>query len=361
MYRLLRNKSTIERGTRQPPSVHDTYARVRTGVEDAKVWLREQAFTVDSDHPLLSALLLLAPDPKMDLLEYHSLMAARVTEVARSMDASTTVFVGKLRKESFLYGKGYTEAIVATEFNYNLMDAEVNWESWKSLRIRQHPVTELSVPSFLTMNQFKETGRVVLEVDLVALAVQYRQWFLKWYNPEEDSIPSVRRFITDYPLVNAIEDHINVAVFNRLLGILNGNPLADHQRLIPNLVIDYTKRVDRYLLDRNSLLIDGPGHYEYMMDTVLLPYGDIWDMIKLPSVGINRQTTWVINLIRMRVFEWLVKIDYMGFRSNNGHHRNLIRRAIISAGNNGTFKDAMGGVENTALLKYLDESLMIFM
>lgn len=251
-----------------------------------------------------------------------------------------------------LYGEGYRESILASDFKYNVLNIDEQWMEWKPLIIRKHPITETTVPHLLTPNLFGEKGDVVLEIDLVALAMKYWKWHRETWSDDEDVRPSVRRYLTDHVLANAIEDHMNIAIFNRLLGHMRGSELRGFRRIAPILTIDYTPRIDRYLLDRNSMNIDSPDHWEYMIDGMLLPTGDLWDLLRLPPTSFNRQTNWVVNMMRMDVFEWLARLDYHGFRTINRHIKNQLRRSILLADNNGIYRAALGSDGHAEMIEH---------
>lgn len=333
MHSILQTKPPVEYGRAQPPSIYRDLERFDDELNKAYKYLDENANTINNTHVLVNLLTSLGADPEMSLYEYYTFVLGRYRQVARSHNIYTAVQPGTEQTIPSFYGSVTTEYLYIVDFKYSIADIK-DWAFWESLRVRDHPISSLAVPMFIGNAdnwQFKE-GDSVIEIDLVSIALQYREWIHKYHLQDSNPAFSIRQFLISVPLKNMLRSHMDIVSLNRMLDVLENKESDDWYSLVPTRMNDYSFIADRYYEEQVNRFSRRSYKFEFLLDNLwLLNRNDdgsprtLWDLLEVPNMGSNRIRTALMILSRYKIFNLLLAIDSASGGGANRQHINSVR------------------------------------
>lgn len=328
MYSLFNEKSTINRGTRQPPQWKMMRNRLRKNMIDVLKHIRSSRYSVGNDHPLVKMLSAMRPNPELDVYEYHRAISARAPTVARSHGVTSSLWRNQSNKQGSFYGRHSEEIYLYVEESIDFLKLETNWRSLTPIKVLRHSRTDLSIDMLDGRAWTKENGLCVITIDPIMLAMQY-YYFIKQEGVVDDTYLTFGQFVYKYPLANMLMSHHDVAFMNRLIALYNGHEVAKFENSWPITVRDYTLQTDRYLIDRiNTVSLTQQTHIDTLKQVQTPISEDLSAVVRLPSIPITRQNLWVVVIARIPIVSFLCKMDFDIGNVRNTQNHSIIRREV---------------------------------
>lgn len=329
MYTLLNNTPVISRVDYANLSLD--YGRKEL-VRDAQAWItyrRNNPDAVPSDHLLVRILqtLNLSFDGNLDI--YKGRVEQRAQQFTGVMGLSSGYYKGRLHTPGVFYGKGYHEAILAIDEEWDLNSP---WEEWEPVRVLSHPRSDLGIETLDGESNADETGYAVIAVNIPMLACQYQLWLRSDQSGTEEFRRNSQQFVMMYPLTNALRSHLDIAVFNRLCRRWYNQPVGKSYRRLPIQVSDLTQKFDAVLRQVQDRIAKQAYGFDDILKVVPGAYRD-WSLSahRLPEMFISTQCLWALYLARLNVIGFLVNLCRMTNNQRNIAEFNRIKRSLIEA------------------------------
>ena len=281
----------------------------------------ENPKAVRSDHILVTLLNNLGVPLHHEDFIYMSMVESKVNEVASSLDITCTTNVGEAHY-NVLYGDHTRHVLVSVE---DAFDIDTLWEDLRPIKVLRHSESSLNMDALDGRRRGLHAEPVVVAINIPMLALQYKRW-QRWAGLVMEVKPTVAQFIAQYPLNNALQSHVDCALFNRWAVTFIGGVLQYNVGMKkPWAVVDLHDRFDKGLdvfvrvLDRKAL------SFEEMLGMLPLLSGTALDYFALPDVTPIRQVTWALTYARLPMLAFLIRADFEGSGSKNKTIINDIR------------------------------------
>lgn len=286
--------------------------------------------SVRSDHLLVRTLQSFNIPYTGNIEIYRGLIESRTQQISGGLGFTSNYHRGKVfhGNTAQFYGNKTVEIIIASTDDFDMKDADIDWPTWRPVRVLAHPRSDINIEVIDGTNSFKESGLVVIEVNLPMLACQYQLWKEAQFDKEikED----VGHFITAYPLTNAIFSHIDISIFNRLSRKLFGEPYGEAERAVPFYTTDTNVMMERCLKDVIGRFMKNSLNWEDVLRNIpSLIDGDMLNVHRLPKMPKNNQVQWAMIGARLNVVSFLVKLRDKAKRYTSVDEVTLLRRTLI--------------------------------
>lgn len=312
-----------------PASFKMTRRRVRKNLIDIIKHNRKQSYAVRSNHLLVRLIHTMNLDVDLPLFEYHRMAENRADRVATAHRLTHTKHRGDVKTDDVFYGKGTDEVVIAVNENIDLLSIEHTWRSLQPVKILAHPYNDLSLIPLDGSREGKFNAFAVIQIDIVALVMQYRMWVMDQLNRGKAIIRTPMQFVNQFPLTNALASHFDVAMQNRLMSLFLGEATEKFENPWPIYIRDLTQEVDDYLFDRIRYLKRRSMMYADILKAVPIAVkDDLWALNQLPKIPATRQITWALNMARAPILRFLTQLDYSVGGQRNFQDTNRIARSL---------------------------------
>lgn len=320
MYNLFKDVYAPKRNVTLPPEldyIKNTYLSQILTVEK---YYHNRVYAVKNHHLLVRLLNNLTTPMAYDLEQYVRVNDTRAVYMGKSLGFTSSLSKGEVFNGVF-YGPGISEYIIYNDDYFNPIDAHNDWHNVCAVKVLDHPKTDLGIllPNGRSMSYGE--GIAVISININLLAVQYRAFCLDQYRRAGDtgSMLGATHFVHMYVLPNMLYSHVDIAIFNRLMALYYGAPIAK-----PNLkhafsIHDYSDKIDNLLVKVIKNIKAAPMSYKDMLrDIPAISQTNMLDALILPDVAETVQIHWLIILTRLRYFKLLVDVGGVeGVRMNS--------------------------------------------
>ena len=330
MYRLFQESPQINKGSVILPEfiyVRGFYLRQLAVL---KAYYHEQVRNVPNEHILIKLLFGLNVSFRRDYQNYVDIAGDLAVGLSSQLRMTSSLNHGFAFEKGPFYGSGVTEILIATDSEFDVEDAVVNWRDLEPITVLRHPFTDLSLGR--PDGQYEasdETGIAVIAINVAMLALQYRRWVEEEKYASEDTKQTMHQFVSRYPLTNMVASHLDVAVFNRLAATLNEEPTQPFKRVHPFYIPDYTDKVDRVLEKLLDIQRSRRTAFDHMLAAIPLITADtMLDAMRLPQVVPTRQIKWALIVARIPLIKFLVKLNNDTQNPTNKMYLSKLRLAL---------------------------------
>lgn len=266
---------------------------------------------LNSDHLLINLIHMAPMHMKSDLDYQIRLVREVVNDTASAFKLTSPTTQGTLHDGDAFYGEAIKEAIILSDSRFN---EKLPWRLAKPVRILYHPFTELSMELPLGQRRkSKTTGYAVIEINYPMLIWMFRQWFVDPISKvNEDSHLPVSDFITRWVIPNALESHLDIAIFNRLQVQMFGGSIPEDPYRHHFQLVDFGRQVNEVLgefveiIERRDMSFD-----ELMTACPLVEHDNLFTLFEPPNMLKIKQNSWALVLARLKLFEMLLGYDYL--------------------------------------------------
>jgi len=329
----MQNLLNMQTGTNQGLLTAPWWSYVQNGLQsnlDQVIsYYRMYPTAVNSSHFLCKLLTTLGTHQDSDYLRFINTVNGRSLGVAMSHQMTSSISRGILF-DGIFYGEGVSEIIIGHNENFDLYEAKENWRNLQPIKILRHPKSDLSLMPLNGKSYNSEQGLAVISINMVMLAVQYREFSIienKISNETGESPRSMEQFILAYPLTNALKSHLDHVLFNRLYNLLKNKPLGDTVKKHSFFLVDYS---DKLLGIQKQILQNLQTNYlfdTYMRNVPLVTNNNLLELSTLPECPPTRQVIWGLVCSRLPILDFLFSLSN-NTRAYNSRDINNIQRYL---------------------------------
>lgn len=318
MYRLFQELPQIDKGKVILPEfifVRGFYLRHLAIIRE---YYREHMRTARNEHPLVKLLLGMNVSFNRDIRNYIDTASDQLMRNSSQLRMTSSLNHGFTFSPCPFYGNGIRSILVVTDEEFDIQAAMRDWENIEPLRVLRHPFTDISMGlADGDYEQSSETGLAVIEINVAKLALQYRMWS----EQAKRGLTVTRntaQFVAMYPIVNMLNSHLDIAVFNRMVAIYKNQNVAAFRRAHPFFIPDYTSKIDAVLKRQIQLQVGLKKEFDHTMMAIPLITSDtLYEAMILPEVVPTRQIKWALIVARLPIIKFLVRLN-----SDTDNHRN---------------------------------------
>lgn len=357
MYALFRTPTSSPRvGSVVPPEHPYLQRTFQSLLTDVMAYYHHAPKRVASEHLFCRLLTILPMKWEMDDRQYLRYLDNTASTWTRRFDFVSPMYKGKVHESGVTLGKQSDEVII--EHHTGIPDdlEKVGaWRDWQPFRYLSHTRYDLQLP--VLNNQMDVKGNGVALLDVPLLALQFRRWQLSQKKTFEQR-EAVFRFVGGYVLPNALPSYLDIAVFNRLTRMANGQPLRNYPAPHPFYVTDLSQRVDGFC---QRLLTDNPRRATdpktFMTTTPLITESSLMTLCqRLPLMPITHNNEWALIMARLPYLRYVVDHGVVTHKTDRTHI-NVIYETLIDARNDRIFT-GVGSQRIIQSLKYQLDQLI---
>lgn len=346
MHTLFNEPSGIQYGKFLTPRSEKSAEIARENMLVTTQYYRTRKHVVVSGHILLRLLTIIPfPKPKAilsqlsieDVKKYYEATKSHSRQYSNAVSMSTPNNTGRLQSGNF-YNKKITEVIIHKETEWD-EDNYFSWQDIEAVRILRHPY---NVPGYNLLNgDDTDVGAAiaVISIDVALLALQFYRWYeLEYFgtDPEKAKITLdiLKVFCSQYPLVNALKSHNDIAIINRAIDHYESEGKVENigfKKPVFTINHDEVNKLDLVLDYLTPELKRTPRYFEDVLNHLPTVYRNGQDVIALDNELDHRQTRWAKLTARMWVVNFLLEVNnHFKGQNKNGIATNRIARSVKS-------------------------------
>ncbi len=232
---------------------------------------------------------------------------------------------------SWFYNRRTYEILIQDS---SLFDADWVYENWKQakpIRVLHHPFTDLSLayPDGRYVSNEKP-GYAVIAINPAMLAIQYKGYLDSFKGTESAVIQAPAIYLSKFPIFNMLKDHIDIAIRNRCIKMFLGEPLASYRSAYSMAINNPTSYVDAGLASVIKTLRSQPFKFDKVLELIPAFSADHQrDVTPFPLNAMSHYTTWIYDLARCPILEFLVRYGNVNPNYQNLDIINDIKRSIV--------------------------------
>lgn len=315
MQNLFNSYSGPKLGTSVDPNWKYIKSGLQRNIAQTVTYYRTRNFSVKNNHVLIKLLNSASVSIFSDISSFYSKAQGQALRLASVHNLTTSVSRGDIFNGVFL-GNGTKEIIIASDEYKNPQELEANWQDVESVTFLDHPKSDTSLLLANGKAYSEETGYAVINVNIPALLVQYRQWL-----KEQKSILEMGGspfptsvFIYKYILPNMLYSQLDIAIFNRLINLINGAPMGKPLYRHAFNLVDFNEKVDKALLHTIKRVCNNDRDFYTMLREVPLINKDNLLLASiLPPNAPTRQLIWAELIARLKTISFILDAN-----PNNG-------------------------------------------
>lgn len=357
------NIEPLHTGIYQPPFWNYVKDGLARNVEIVRTYYQNNPGAVVGEHFLVRLLQTISVSQGLPTEQYYNAVDAMALNHTMALGMTSSRYTGKLFNGIF-YGKGNTEILIAHDTPFSATEVTANWKDTQAIQVLRHPRSDLGLNLLDGRIASRETGIVVLAINVTMLAVQYRAFRYDQIRRfgQDESQQSIMQFISMYVLPNMLISHLDIAIVNRFYKLLRYQEPGFNDRKLPFYLTDFGEKADSVLQE----LLGKITVSNYRFDTILRTIPAVFtanalETLALPRVAPTRQVLWALVLSRLENIEMLFRIHDRTRSDQNRQEIGKILRKIVFYRSDNTFRQALTSrlfyqVEDTFdLLKELAE------
>lgn len=305
-------------------------------------YYHKNVFAVNSGHFLIRLIQSMNVSMNRDYQSYVDVAEDRGMDLAMSLRMTSSISVGMVFSPGVFYGKNIDEVILSVDADFDIDDAVRRWRELEPVKVLRHPFNDINLKVPEANYESSEGGIAIISVNIPMLMLQYRRWFEveKSINPEAER--TVNQFVAMYPLPNMLPTHLDVAVFNRLVTLANGQEPSKFNRENKMYITDFTSKLDNVLEKQLMILRNKRFAFDQILLSVAMVNKDsLFETMALPKLARTRQVNWALTLARLPLIKFLLKLNEESNNQENKFYLNRIRVALKTIRNDRTLKSAL--------------------
>lgn len=291
-------------------------------------YYRNNVTFVNNQHLLVRFLLTLNVSFKREWNDYRRAVRDTCFNIAGLMGVSTPLSFGRVMAPGFFYGKRMTEIVLGHDEPFDIKDAVQNWRDLRPVRVLRHPYSDMSMAR--PTGDYKPSMKsdiAVIAINLPMLAVQYRAWCeQERVDLNSDLHRATVSFVSMYPITNALFSHMDIALFNRLSTLYDGEKPDSYVRSNPIMISDQSGLVDMSLRRAVGELGRVTMNFDHLVDNIpLFTEPNLRSLLVMPNTIPNRQIEWGMIVAVLPYIRFLVRFNAFTRNEMNSWHLNRLR------------------------------------
>ncbi len=301
------NIFTFKDNTRYPavrsPRLDINYKYLRNDYEHIDIYYKNRESVVSNTNIFTRLIKNISVNIDKDLFSYIDLIDISSTYVAKSLKITSTLSKGEVFTNLF----GTSVSLLHDTF-ISPFEAE-NYNEVSAINVLYSDSTDLGMshPSNI------ETGIFVLQIDVVAIMVQYRKWALDRIQNEMNTNPNV--FVYQVLYTNMIKDILELNLFNRFFKNIFSE---DSKRTHPFSTRDLDNVINNAFMKSSSDLKNKTLRYVELLRNIPMPFHkDAYEVLFYGSIPMNQQNSWAIFISRIEYILNIINfLGIIGVRRN---------------------------------------------
>lgn len=292
-------------------------------------YLLGRKFFLPNDHILVKLIKTINVSFKRDLYDYVNNVSDIVPDYETMLKLTSSLRFSLPDSKSYFYNQSVTEVLISIREDFNIKEAMQNWQLLEPIKVISHPFTDLSyTPLTGKYVSSNEKGLAYIFIDIPKLMFQYRMW-IRAYLKAGKKIDEPAKFLIDYPLFNMMKSHTDITMFNRCYNKLHGIDYMPFNPKISLAVVNNSKYADQAIdsfinqITKSSIRFD-----EILFNMPLVFNENFMDVIKLPDIAKTRQVKPALLGCRIKLFEFLLKVNEIQNSSINRNWLNPINNDL---------------------------------
>lgn len=286
-------------------------------------------FATRNTHILSRFLEHIPPHFTYDDYRYLEYIDDKVTYLAKHFKFTSDIEKGIVHLPYF-YGNQGEEIILNSYEPINVQEVKDNWTTVNCVTIIKHPRNDTRLLLPLGRNDGSRSGLSVVNVDLIKLAIKYREFMRVQYRnslKEGATVYNKNFFIVKYVLAPMMSEHIDHLFLNKVMDRFYGReevtPKFKHRFRIlePNVQID--RYVDQTLENLTNKKLDFPN---VLKNISLIFTKDASELLALPDMVGTRQSRWALLISRLEHMCFIY--DVASDKDRSKHHINDWKRLV---------------------------------
>lgn len=327
---LFDESPVVQQGKVIPPQFAYVKAGLLREIQKVYSYYHSRVTFVNNSHVLVRLIKSLPISMRRDPQNYVDVVNDLAPQVCNSLHITNSLGYGRAFTPGVFYGKSVTEILIMDETPFDPYQALANWRMLKPIRVLRHPFTDMSMPRAMGDYHGTERGIAVIAINVAMLAIQYRGWYREERQPDP-SMPARRthQFMSMYPITNMVGSHLDIAIFNRLVGHYLGEEVQPYHKSHPIYLIDHTEKMDDVLLKELTILRRRPLTFDQILDAVpAIASSDLRVVMRMPSVVPTRQVKWALTVARLPLIRFLVQLNYDTENPKNRYYLNRLKQQL---------------------------------
>jgi hypothetical protein len=364
MYNLFTHVPTNRAASYTYPVFTYIQRTMSTDIDKLINYRRANPKAVKSDHLLVRTLQSINIPYDGNLEIYRGYVEARTAQFTGGLGYTSNLYKGKPfhGRSAAFYGGKTVEIIIATEDDFNLKKAKVEWMDWRPVRVLAHPRSDISIETIDGTNKFSESGICVIEVNIPMLACQYQMWKETQRQAGVEVEQDVRHFVTAFPLTNAIYSHLDISIFNRLSRRLFKEKVGQAERAVPFYTVNFERQIDSHCKDMIERFVKNSLNWDDILRNIpSLKDGDMLNVHRLPKMVRSNQVIWAMVAARLNLISFLVKL-----RDKAKHYTSVdevieLRRSLITIESGKLLTSGLPATLSTYFEKFIENRIEYYL
>lgn len=349
MYQLFNKDTHLSESYRVSPRFPYIVDRFDLNFNRYVAYYRGSAFRTPNNHILNRLIFNLAVPYDNDPVEYTISIAGRISTLSSLLHVASQ-YSGKTELTHYFYsdivnkGDPYKggEYIALNEDPFDVTDAVMNWESLEPVKVRSHGVSHLDMDIPDGSPMCDDCGTATVDINVPMLALQYQMWKKVELTKPREERSRLGHFTYQYPLLNMLHSHLNVALFNQYYLDLMGTPHTTSIRRHVVQVAKFDKYIDKAIDENNQYVLTHSKRFETIIDNMRLIWGDLKDTIMIPDPIISQQIAWYYTISRIPYMSYLLYVDLGNGGNSQRDTLGKIQKYNQRIFNTGTFRSNLG-------------------
>lgn len=341
MQTIFNNLTNISTGISSYPDWKYLRSGLNRNLKTTIDYYQNRKFAVKGNHLLARILNTINVSYERDLEQLYNIVESKANALSMHFKLTSSVYKGEVFHGVF-YGEGTREIIMATSDYTSPREIENNWRNFAAVKVVGHSKSDLSLLLPNGKAYSNETGVAFIEINLPALAVQYRCFVREQYQYylENSTASPTSVFIHMYVLPNMLYSHLDHCIFNRVYNLAMGAPMGRVQFRHPFTLIDYEGKVDRCLGE----IVDYVQSVDLDFNTILRTFPvvsqqNFKQLLRLPEQAPTQQIVGTEFLSRMKAIDFLININPRHGTAKNMGEINYIARTLKRNERESVFSD----------------------
>lgn len=285
-------------------------------------------FAVRNTHILSRFLEHIAPHFSYDNLRYVEYIENRIEYLGKHFKFTSDIEKGMVHPPHFFANEG--EEIILVD--HSLFDVERvvrNWEREPCISILSHPRNDTKLLLPLGNDDESRGGLAVVAINLVKLALKYREFMKVQYRNSLKELPVLNKnfFIIKYVLAPMMGDHIDHMFLNKIMDRFYGREEVTPRFRHRFKVFEPTKQINRFVDNTLEVITDKKIDFVNILKNINLVFNtNAGDLLALPEYSGTRQSRWGLVISRLEYMCFLYDVAVEKDRSR--HHINDWQRLV---------------------------------
>lgn len=309
---LFNTSDTIARSILRYADWNYVRAGLQRNLTNIKNYYNSRVMSVKSNHLLCRIINTADISHNLEIERYYDILDSNANRISNAMFMTSPVSKGRLF-DGFFYGQGCIEVIISNNESFDPVVAYKNWKTISPVTVLLHPRTDLEMLLPNGKETSSEKGLCIISINIPMLLIQYRGFVdeqLYLDTTDGTGLQTVAHFVHRFVLPGMLDTHLDLAIFNRLTKVANGEIMGTVYKKHPFGQVDYSNKVtaihERMVQDFKQRTMEYAGILEMIPAVVC---NSMLQALKLPDIAPTRQIVWVELIARL---DALLTIVHLG-------------------------------------------------